>query len=163
METRRDKSTGGFSRYQVVLGVQRAGLGPCLGLHRLFHLKAGWAGFLHDGQRAISLLFRVEEIAEVSGYGPSACDYLPAGAAEAGGLKQNTGEPPRIIKLLHDVRGAYEDSLVDLRRDERVWKRTVTQVAEQVRKMPLWTALIAWPAFPTSERVRFIWARRASR
>lgn len=53
-------------------------------------------------------------------------------------LKQNTGEPPRIIKLLHDVRGAYEDSLVELRRDERVWERTVTQVAAQVRKMPLW-------------------------
>jgi len=52
--------------------------------------------------------------------------------------KQNTGEPPRIIKLLHDVRGAYEDSLANLRRDERVWKRTVTQVAAQVRKMPLW-------------------------
>ena len=42
-------------------------------------------------------------------------------------LKQNNGELPRIIKLLNDVRGAYDDSLVNLRRDERVWKRTVKQ------------------------------------
>ena len=64
--------------------------------------------------------------------------YLPAGGADAGVLKQNTGEPPRIIKLLNDVRGAYDGSLVNLRRDEQVWNRTVTQIAAQVRKMPLW-------------------------
>src|SRR5580765_8439984 len=34
--------------------------------------------------------------------------YLPTGGEDAGVLKQNTGEAPRIIKLLHDVRGAYD-------------------------------------------------------
>jgi hypothetical protein len=64
--------------------------------------------------------------------------YLPAGGEDTGVLKQNTGEAPRIIKLLHDVRGAYDGSLVNLRRDERAWNQTVTQIAAQVRKMPLW-------------------------
>jgi len=64
--------------------------------------------------------------------------YLPAGGEDTGLLKQNTGEAPRIIRLLHDVRGAYDGSLVNLRRDERAWNRTVTQIAAQVRKMPLW-------------------------
>lgn len=64
--------------------------------------------------------------------------YLPAGGGEAGVLKQNTGDPPRIIKLLNDVRDAYDYSLVDLRRDERAWNQTLMQVAAQVRKMPLW-------------------------
>ncbi len=64
--------------------------------------------------------------------------YLPACGPDAGVLKQNTGEAPRIIRLLQGVRGAYEDSLVNLRRDERVWNRTVSQIAAQVRKMPLW-------------------------
>jgi 5-methylcytosine-specific restriction endonuclease McrA len=64
--------------------------------------------------------------------------YLPASAEDAGVLKQNTGEAPRIIRLLHDVRGAYDGSLVNLRHDERVWNQTVTQIAAQVRKMPLW-------------------------
>lgn len=64
--------------------------------------------------------------------------YLPAGGADPGLLRQNTGEPPRIIKLLNDLRGAYQGSLVNLRRDERVWRRTVTKLTAQVRKMPLW-------------------------
>jgi len=64
--------------------------------------------------------------------------YLPAGGEDDRVLKQNTGDPPRIIKLLQAVRGACEDSLVNLRRDEKVWNRTVTEVAAQVRKMPLW-------------------------
>jgi hypothetical protein len=34
--------------------------------------------------------------------------YLPAAGPTGGLLKQNTGEPPRIIKVLNDVRGAYE-------------------------------------------------------
>lgn len=64
--------------------------------------------------------------------------YLPAGGEDDGLLKQNTGDTPRIIKLLQDVRGSYDGSLMNLRRDERAWKQTVTQVAAQVRKMPLW-------------------------
>ena len=64
--------------------------------------------------------------------------YLPASGADAGLLKQNTGEPPRIIRLLQDQRKAHEDSLADLRSDEKAWNRTVTQIASQIRKMPLW-------------------------
>lgn len=64
--------------------------------------------------------------------------YLPAGGVDAGLLKQNTGEPPKIITLLQDVRGACGGSLGSLRRDEQAWKRTMTQIAAQVRKMPLW-------------------------
>ena len=64
--------------------------------------------------------------------------YLPTGGDDAGVLKQNTGEPPRIIRLLQELRRTYEDSLVNLRRDEKAWKQTVTQVAAQIRKMPLW-------------------------
>jgi 5-methylcytosine-specific restriction endonuclease McrA len=64
--------------------------------------------------------------------------YLPAGGDDAGVLRQNTGEPPRIIRLLQARRGTYENSLVNLRRDEKAWKQTVTQVVAQVRKMPLW-------------------------
>lgn len=64
--------------------------------------------------------------------------YLPAGGEDAGLLKQNTGEPPMIIKLLQSHRQAYEDSLAKLRHDEKTWNRTVTQIAAQVRKMPLW-------------------------
>ena len=71
-------------------------------------------------------------------YWRQSAPYLPVDGADAGVLRQNTGEPPRIIKLLRYVRGAFEDSLVNLRRDEQVWRRTVTQVAAQVRKMPLW-------------------------
>src|ERR1039457_5019365 len=64
--------------------------------------------------------------------------YLPAGGQDTGVLRQNTGEPPRIIRLLRDVRPAYEDSLTNLRRDERACRQTVTRIAAQVRKMPLW-------------------------
>lgn len=64
--------------------------------------------------------------------------YLPLGGAEAGVLRQNTGEAPRIIRLLQDMRGAYEDSLANLRRDEKAWNRIVTEISAQVRKMPLW-------------------------
>src|SRR5579862_9782742 len=61
-------------------------------------------------------------------YWRQSAPYLPTGGADAGLLKQNTGEPPRIIKLLNEVRGVYEGSLVNLRRDERVWRQTVTQI-----------------------------------
>jgi 5-methylcytosine-specific restriction endonuclease McrA len=71
-------------------------------------------------------------------YWRQSAPYLPVDGAESGVLRQNTGEPVRIIKLLNDVRGAYEGSLVNLRRDERVYNRTVTRIAAQVRKMPLW-------------------------
>jgi 5-methylcytosine-specific restriction endonuclease McrA len=64
--------------------------------------------------------------------------YLPAGGEDAGVLKQNTGNETRIIKLLQDARGAFDGSIANLRRDERAWKRTVTQIAAKVRKMPLW-------------------------
>ncbi len=35
--------------------------------------------------------------------------YLPARGEDASVLRQNTGEPPRIIELLQDVRRVYED------------------------------------------------------
>ena len=64
--------------------------------------------------------------------------YLPPGGEDSGVLKQNTGEDPKIIRLLYKVRSGYEGSLVNLRRDESAWNRLVTQIASQVRKMPLW-------------------------
>src|SRR5262249_39480494 len=77
-----------------------------------------------------------EKVAEY--YWRQCAPYLPAGGTGSGVLKQNTGEAPKIIKLLQDARRSCEGSLVDFRRDKDLWKQTVTQVAAQVRKMPLW-------------------------
>ncbi len=64
--------------------------------------------------------------------------YLPASGSDSGLLQQNSGEVPRIIKLVLAAHGASGGSLAEFRRDERAWKRTVAEVAAQVRKMPLW-------------------------
>ena len=71
-------------------------------------------------------------------YWRQSAPYLPTGGEDTGLLKQNTGEPPKIIKLLQTQRQAYEDSLAKLRHDQKAWNRTVNQIAAQVRKMPLW-------------------------
>src|SRR5262245_16566860 len=53
--------------------------------------------------------------------------YLPTHDQDSGVLKQNTGEPPMIIKLLKELRDKrdYDNSLAKLRRDEGEWRRTI--------------------------------------
>lgn len=93
-------------------------------------------GYDDDAPLEIPTLRIGEKFAEY--YWRQCAPYLPSGGDDDGVLKQNTGEPARIIKLLQHVRGSSESSLEILRRDGRSWNKTVRKVAAQVRTMPLW-------------------------
>jgi 5-methylcytosine-specific restriction endonuclease McrA len=52
-------------------------------------------------------------------------------------LRQNTGHPAKIVRLVEDVRRQHGDSLASLIRDAPAWKRLVRQVKSVVEGMPL--------------------------
>jgi hypothetical protein len=53
-------------------------------------------------------------------------------------LRQNTGQPAKIITLVEDARKQNGDSLASLMRDARAWNRLVRKVEAVVKTMPLW-------------------------
>ena len=80
----------------------------------------------HIGEKFIELYWR------------QCAPYFPAAPTDDGLLRQNTGDSPRVIKLLLNQRAAHQSSLPQLRADTVAWEKTVAKVADQVRKMPLW-------------------------
>lgn len=53
-------------------------------------------------------------------------------------LRQNTGQPAKIISLIEHVRKRYGDSLASLMRNGHAWRRLVRKVEAVVKVMPLW-------------------------
>jgi 5-methylcytosine-specific restriction endonuclease McrA len=53
-------------------------------------------------------------------------------------LRQNTGQPAKIVTLVEDARRRHGDSLARLMRDSHAWKRLVRKVEAVVKVMPLW-------------------------
>lgn len=64
--------------------------------------------------------------------------YQPIDGENIALLRQNTGEMPRILRLLRDQHERHQGSLVSLRRDQPAWNRTLAQITTQVVRMPLW-------------------------
>lgn len=52
-------------------------------------------------------------------------------------LRQNTGQPAKIISLIDDARREHGDSLASIIRDAMAWKRLVAKVKRVVEEMPL--------------------------
>jgi hypothetical protein len=53
-------------------------------------------------------------------------------------LRQNTGQPAKIISLIEDARRQHGDSLAIIMRETHAWKRLVRKVEAVVKGMPLW-------------------------
>jgi 5-methylcytosine-specific restriction endonuclease McrA len=53
-------------------------------------------------------------------------------------LRQNTGQPAKIVTLVEEARSQHGDSLASLMRDRHAWKRLVRKVEAVVKLMPLW-------------------------
>jgi 5-methylcytosine-specific restriction endonuclease McrA len=53
-------------------------------------------------------------------------------------LRQNTGQPAKIISLIENARRQHGDSLAGIMRDGPAWMRLVRQVERVVKVMPLW-------------------------
>jgi hypothetical protein len=53
-------------------------------------------------------------------------------------LRQNTGQPAKIITLIEDAHRQHGDSLASIMRDGNAWKRLVRKVERVVTVMPLW-------------------------
>jgi 5-methylcytosine-specific restriction endonuclease McrA len=69
-------------------------------------------------------------------YWPHAIPY----AAENGErvLRQNTGQPAKIVSLVEEARRQHGDSLARIMRDKHTWRRLVRNVEAVVKVMPLW-------------------------
>ncbi len=53
-------------------------------------------------------------------------------------LRQNTGQPAKIVILVEAARRQHGDSLASLMRDTQAWTRLVRKVEAVVKIMPLW-------------------------
>lgn len=53
-------------------------------------------------------------------------------------LRQNTGQPAKIVSLVEEARRQHGDSLARLMRDSGTWRRLVRNVEAVVEGMPLW-------------------------
>src|SRR5206468_2444069 len=53
-------------------------------------------------------------------------------------LRQNTGQPAKIISLIENARGRHGDSLANIMRHGDAWMRLLRNVETVVRMMPLW-------------------------
>jgi hypothetical protein len=53
-------------------------------------------------------------------------------------LRQNAGQPAKIITLVEEARRQHGDSLASIMRDGNAWKRLVCKVERVVTVMPLW-------------------------
>jgi 5-methylcytosine-specific restriction endonuclease McrA len=69
-------------------------------------------------------------------YWQHAVPYATANGARV--LRQNTGQPTKIITLIEDARRQHGDSLASIMRDGSAWKRLVRKVERVVTVMPLW-------------------------
>jgi 5-methylcytosine-specific restriction endonuclease McrA len=78
------------------------------------------------------------EIAEkfVDYYWRHAIPYTTANGERV--LRQNTGQPAKIISLVENARRQHGDSLASIMRDTHAWKMLVRKVESVVKVMPLW-------------------------
>ncbi len=53
-------------------------------------------------------------------------------------LRQNTGQPAKIVSLVEEARRGYGDSLASFMRNGQAWRRLVRKVESVVKVMPLW-------------------------
>lgn len=71
-------------------------------------------------------------------YWRQSAPFMPASEVAGGVLRQNTGEAPKVIRLLEQQRSQFQGSLTGARQNLPSWSKLVGQVTAQVRKMPLW-------------------------
>lgn len=70
-------------------------------------------------------------------YWRQACPY-PGAAGLSTILKQNTGKQAAIVRLVVDARAQTGGSLAAAKANTSVWPPLVAEVAEIVKRMPLW-------------------------
>lgn len=60
------------------------------------------------------------------------------GAKSATVLRQNTGRPAEVVTYVAEARARYGDTPAAIERSPQEWRRLVTNVNGNLRKMPLW-------------------------
>jgi hypothetical protein len=80
-------------------------------------------------------------------------------------LRQNTGQPAKVISLVEEARRQHGDSLASIMRNGRAWKRLVRQVERVVTVMPLWKLQTVGKEkldflYGDSDQDEIYWARR---
>jgi hypothetical protein len=87
------------------------------------------------------LKITINELAErfIGYYWRQSLPYQPLGRDHRGAiLKQNTGTQASIVTAIAEAREKYGDSLLQLRSRDKAWAKLRNQVAQTIRKQPLW-------------------------
>lgn len=85
------------------------------------------------------LVVPVTSIAEkfIEYYWRQAVPYAP-NLEQEGILRQNTGRQAAVINSIAETRGQYSNSIHQVKRNEREWKRLRHRVTTTIDKQPLW-------------------------